>query len=187
MQTICHVSSTGILTYSELGPVGVDFRDTIPDTRFRSAVDNLFRQHKPRMIAVTPCDRVSEEVWLACDARQSVSGLYVVRQYHLTRPFELSDREVEVALLLGESASKEEIAHRLHIGKSTVARHIENFRGKLDLPNLRTLATHCGRNYHGYEVLARVRGLREEALPDHRPRQSRRTVGEYQTATGGGR
>ncbi len=52
---------------------------------------------------------------------------------------ELTDRETEVALLVGERKHNAEIAQELSISVRTVERHLENIYGKLGVRNRREL------------------------------------------------
>jgi LuxR family maltose regulon positive regulatory protein len=63
-------------------------------------------------------------------------------QMELVEP--LSDREVEVLMLIGEGLSNQEIAGRLHISLSTVKGHTSNIFGKLVVHN-RTQAVMRGK------------------------------------------
>ena len=60
----------------------------------------------------------------------------------------LSEREVEVASLVGSGASNREIARRLYISESTVKNHVSKILGKLELRDRTQLALHAAR--HGW-------------------------------------
>ncbi len=61
-------------------------------------------------------------------------------------PFDLSDREREVLVLLAQGASNREIASRLFITEGTVKNHVSNILGKLQAEN-RTQAADIARRY----------------------------------------
>lgn len=57
------------------------------------------------------------------------------------QPVRLTDRELEVLVLLGQGHSYGAIASRLFISQSTVRNHVHNLRAKLDLPDRGDLMT----------------------------------------------
>lgn len=60
-------------------------------------------------------------------------------------PGRLTDREREVLGLIGEGLSNPEIAHRLHIGVTTVKTHVASLMTKSDSPNRVRLAVLAAR------------------------------------------
>lgn len=60
----------------------------------------------------------------------------------------LSEREVEVASLVGSGASNREIARRLYISEGTVKNHVSKILGKLELRDRTQLALHAAK--HGW-------------------------------------
>ncbi len=63
-----------------------------------------------------------------------------------TLPFDLSEREREVLVLLAQGSSNREIAERLHITEGTVKNHVSNILGKLQAEN-RTQAADIARRH----------------------------------------
>ncbi len=61
-------------------------------------------------------------------------------------PFDLSEREREVLVLLAQGSSNREIAERLHITEGTVKNHVSNILGKLQAEN-RTQAADIARRH----------------------------------------
>lgn len=61
-------------------------------------------------------------------------------------PFDLSEREREVLVLLAQCSSNREIAERLHITEGTVKNHVSNILGKLQAEN-RTQAADIARRH----------------------------------------
>lgn len=61
-------------------------------------------------------------------------------------PFDLSDREREVLVLLAQGASNRDIAEKLFITEGTVKNHVSNILGKLQAEN-RTQAADIARRY----------------------------------------
>lgn len=61
-------------------------------------------------------------------------------------PFDLSEREREVLMLLAQGSSNREIAERLHITEGTVKNHVSNILGKLQAEN-RTQAADIARRH----------------------------------------
>lgn len=61
-------------------------------------------------------------------------------------PFDLSEREREVLVLLAQGSSNREIAERLHITEGTVKNHVSNILGKLQAGN-RTQAADIARRH----------------------------------------
>ena len=62
------------------------------------------------------------------------------------RPGGLSVRELEVAALVADGRSNGEIAHRLHLSEHTVAKHVANILGKLELRSRAQIARWAAEN-----------------------------------------
>lgn len=84
---------------------------------------------------LTPQEGFEEPVTVHVVATRGASAATPAPAEPLTslRPGSLSARELEVAALVADGRSNAEIAHRLHLSEHTVAKHVGNILGKLEL------------------------------------------------------
>jgi len=78
--------------------------------------------------------------------REMAAGTHAETRRITALPFDLSDREREVLVLLAQGASNREIAEKLFITEGTVKNHVSNILGKLQAEN-RTQAADIARRY----------------------------------------